>query len=313
VLVFIVGSGRNGGTLLTELIAGHDDVGFVSNFDDQLSLLNMAGRWNGPLFRRSRPRNPGLTPYRDRRRLLERGRLHVRPSEGWEVLERQVSSIFPRPSRDLLASDLTPWLERRLKEFFERRIAAQRCSHFVHHLTGWPRTGFLQAAFPDARFIHVVRDGRAVANSWLQMRWWAGYRGPEHWHLGPLPDLYAAEWHESGRSFVMLAGLGWKLLMDAYVEARKLVNAERWLDVRLEDLLADPHAATKNVLEFLQLPWTPRYEARFARHQFRKQRSEAFRGELTAPQLAQLERCIADHLQRWGYPLTAAGGPISLP
>jgi hypothetical protein len=304
-LVFVIGSGRNGATLLTELIAGHDDLGFVSNVDDKLSLLNLTGRWNGPLFRRNQPRDPRLLPYRDRRRLIERGRLAVRPSEGWVVLDRQVSPIIPWCRRDLLATDLTPWLERRLQEFFQRRMDAQRCPHFVHHLSGWPITGFLLAAFPDARFIHVVRDGRAVANSWMQMRWWEGYRGPEHWRFGPLPEHYAREWEEAGRSFVVLAGLGWKLLMDAFEQARPLVPAGQWLDVRLEDILADPRGRVSKVFDFLELSWTPQYEARFARHYFETRRIGAFRRDLTPLQLAELEGCIAAPLQAWDYALTS--------
>ena len=119
-----------------------------------------------------------LVPSGTGPRLIERGRLRVAPSEGWQVLERQVSPILSRPHRDLLATDLTPWLERRLRRFFERRIAAQARPVFLHHVTGWPRARLLQAAFPEARFIHMVRDGRAVANSWLQTSWWTGYQGP---------------------------------------------------------------------------------------------------------------------------------------
>ena len=66
-------------------------------------------------------------------------------------------------------------------------------------MTGWPRAGFLHAVFPDARYVNVIRDGRAVANSWLQMDWWLGYRGPEHWHFGPLSDEHREVWERSGR------------------------------------------------------------------------------------------------------------------
>jgi hypothetical protein len=44
--------------------------------------------------------------------------------------------------------------------------------------------------------------------------------------------------------FVLLAGLGWKLLMDAYAAARELVPTGHWIDVRFEDLLADPRSCS---------------------------------------------------------------------
>ena len=93
-LSFVVGSGRCGSTLVTELIARHPDVGFVSNIDDKFALLDLKGRWNNALFNRSAERDPSLRPFRDRRRAVEGGRFRVAPSEGWDVLERQVSSIL---------------------------------------------------------------------------------------------------------------------------------------------------------------------------------------------------------------------------
>jgi hypothetical protein len=84
--------------------------------------------------------------------------------------------------------------------------------------------------FPEARFIHVIRDGRAVANSWLQTSWWTGYQGPSRWYLGPLPEPYATEWETSDHSFVLLAGLGWKLLLDGFDTAHALVAGKRSIE-----------------------------------------------------------------------------------
>jgi hypothetical protein len=237
---------------------------------------------------------------------MERGRLRVAPSEGWQVLQRQVSQILVMPHRDLLATDATPWLAARLRRFFERRIAAQGRPVFLHHVTGWPRARLLHAVFPQARFIHVVRDGRAVANSWLQTSWWTGYQGPAGWYLGPLPEPYAKEWEASGPSFVLLAGLGWKLLLDGFQAARVAIPPSQWLEVRYEDVLADPRGQIAAMLAFLGLQWTPEFEAGFSRYTFATGRREAYRRDLDPNQLALLEQSLAGHLQDYGY-ATAVG------
>lgn len=307
--VFVVGTGRCGTTLVHELLCRHPSAGFISNIDDKLSRLDLHGRWNGPVFRRMPAREASLRPLKDSRALLERGRARVAPSEAWELLDRQVMSGFSRPCRDLLAEDATPWLRNRLSDFFRSRLAAQGSDLLIHRLTGWPRTGLLHAALPEARFIHVVRDGRAVANSWVQMGWWDGYRGPDNWYLGPLSPEDRLTWERSGRSFPVLAALGWQMLINAFVEARDRLPAERWLEIRYEDLLNDPATAVPRLLEFAGLAPDAAWERGIARHPFERQRAVAYRDDLDEATIAAMESAIATTLLRFGYPVMATGDP----
>lgn len=300
-LVFVVGTGRCGSTFVAETLARHREVGFVSNIDDRLGRLDLLGRWNNSLHRRSAPRDPRLHAFRYRPRLLEPNRIRVGPSEGWNVLDRQVAALISSPCRDLVAEDCTPWVRGRLQIFFERRMAAQGRPVFMHHLTGWPRVGFLRAAFPEARFIHVVRDGRAVANSWMQVGWFPAHRGPEGWTLGPLPDAYERIWEDSGRSYVALSGLAWRILIEAYEAARVTVPADHWLEVRYEELLDRPRHHVERLLDFAGLRWDDDYDSQFARLRRASGRAEAFRADLGADGVATLERAIGVTLRAYGY------------
>src|SRR4051812_13520045 len=81
--VFIIGSGRCGTTLVHELLCRHPETGFVSNVSDKLSMLDLDGGWTNRLFRAMPARPTALRPMRDSRGVLERGRLRLAPSEGW--------------------------------------------------------------------------------------------------------------------------------------------------------------------------------------------------------------------------------------
>jgi hypothetical protein len=288
-LVFVLGTGRCGSTLVEEVLCRHPSVGFVSNLEDRFNLPVSAGRWNGSLYRRL----PAA--------VTQKSRLRYAPSEAYRVLSREVSPLLVSAPRDLLASDVTPWLENRFRTFFTDRAHAQGTDTFLHKFTGWPRSGFIRGVFPSARFIHVARDGRAVANSWLQMPWWLGYEGPDHWQWGPLPADLAAEWQESGESFVVLAGLLWKMLIDAFDLARKGIPASDWLEVRYEDVAASPRTAFAKMLEFCGLPWDAEFERGFERHTFTASRSDAFRRDLAAPDVDRLSRILASPLASRGY------------
>ena len=289
-IAFVLGTGRCGSTLVHEVIARHPGVGFVSNLEDRIALgPPVVGRVNQAVYRR--------VPAR----FTQKGRVRFAPSEGYRILERQVSPILVAPVRDLVAGDVTPWLDTRLRRFFGSRARVQDRPLFLHKFTGWPRARFLHRVFPEARFIHVVRDGRAVANSWLQMPWWKGYGGPDRWNWGPLPADAQHVWEESGRSFAVLAGLQWNVLLDAFEAARAEIPSDRWLEVRYEDFVAAPRERMAEMLAFLGLTWTSEFDRGFASHAFSTGRADAFRRDLGIHEMAMLEAAIADDLRRLGY------------
>jgi hypothetical protein len=289
--VFVLGTGRCGSTMVEEVLARHPGADFLSNLEDRSRVGPWIRRWNKQIY--------DLVPPT----LTQKGRMRFAPSEGYRVLDREVSPILSRPWRDLTAADVTPWLAARTGSFFGERARADPHRVFLHKFTGWPRAGFLGGVLPDSKFIHVVRDGRAVANSWLQMDWWEGFNGPDHWQWGPLPAGYDAEWRESGRSFPMLAGVLWKLLIDAYDAASAALPADRWLEVRYEDVIANPSKAFGAMLEFAGLPGDDTFNRALSRMRFGSDRAQAFRRDLGPETVDALSRSLAGHLERRGYPV----------
>jgi hypothetical protein len=283
----VLGTGRCGSTLVHEVLARHPATGFMTNIDD-LGLIPSRA-WQNRVWRRL---PPGAT---------RKGGARFAPTEGYRALGREVGPILVDPVRDLTERDATPWLTSRLQAFVDTRAEGLAAPVFLHKFTGWPRVGLLHACFPDALFVEVVRDGRAVANSWLQMPWWRGHLGPGEWHFGPLPPDLERSWLDTGRSFPGLAALGWRMLMDAYDEAREHVPEDRWLRVRYEEIVADPGEKFAEILHGIGLPWTREFEAGFGRYLFSTGRAEAFRGDLSKADLAVVESLLDSRLAGLGY------------
>lgn len=288
---FVIGTGRCGSSLVHEVIARHPEVGFVSNVDDRLAALRLRGRLNRSVYERV---PPGLT---------EKGRVRFAPSEAYRLLDREVSPLISDPPRDLVAADAAGEVGARFADFFRRRAEAQRVPLFVHKFTGWPRLGFIDAALPRTRFIHIVRDGRAVAASWLRMPWWRGRAGPEGWHFGPLPEPYAAEWDAAGRSQVVLAGIAWKLLLDATDEAHDVAGfgGDRWLELRYEDVVAAPEPSFAAMLDFLELRPVPAFSEWLSRYDFAPASLERVEADLGRESTEALTASLSTHLARRGY------------
>src|SRR5207248_2033292 len=121
---------------------------------------------------------------------------------------------------------------------------------------------------------------RAVAASLLQQPWWPGYGGTQGWTFGELAPEDAELWRASGGSFAVLAALEWKVLMRAFDRARDAVPADRWLELRYEDVVADPRGQLERLLAHVALDWSPEFERQFARIAWTSARRDAFREEL---------------------------------
>ncbi len=302
---FMLGTGRCGSTIVGQVVAMHPDVGFIANVDDRFAGLNRKGRLNNRIYR-SLP--APLQKQGGRRGGRQRGGIAagvrsvaMTPSEGYRLLDRHVSPMLSEPVRDLVADDASAWLSSRLRSFFERRAAAQGRPLFLHKFTGWPRAGLLHAVFPDARFVHVVRDGRDVASSLVQQPWWAGFHGPGAWGFGPLSAEDEQTWIDSGRSFPVLAGLEWKLLMEAFAAAQPSVPEQAWLELRYEDLVARPREQVERLISHLGLEWTDAFDRAFAGLEFTPARTGAYREELSARDADLLDRVLAPALRAHGY------------
>lgn len=288
-LDFVVGTGRCGSTFVHEVLARHEAYGFVANIEDNLRWLNRLGRYNATIYRSPLGRHTA------------KGGLRFAPSEAYRLIAREVSPIYVRPMRDLRGDDVTPWLAQRFRRFFGERLLAQRKARFTHKYTGWSRIGFFDAIFPESRFVHVVRDGRAVVNSWLQMPWWDGYGGPDSWLWGPLSPEEHERWRRADRSFVLLSAMGWRRLMESYDEAGALLAPDRLLTVRYEDVLARPRDTFARMLDFLRLPLTDGFDRELRRTVVKSDRARAFERDLSPGHLALVEGEIGPLLSRHGY------------
>ncbi|HKU69674.1 MAG TPA: sulfotransferase [Burkholderiales bacterium] len=282
--LFIIGTGRCGSTVFHELFAHHPQLSWftrmVNLFPDRPQLNNLL------LGLASVPGVGSIV------------RNNVSPVEGYPFWEHHFRG-FREPCHDLTAQDAAPYAVASLQSMARACVTRSR-PHLLCKITGWPRLGFLAAIFPQARFIHIIRDGRAVASSLMRVSFWQGWHGPDGWGLGPLSAEQNERWQRYDRSFAALAGLEWEILMDAYERAKRLVHPDRVMEIRYEQLCAEPLATFRAATEFAGLAWSRELERSIERASLRNQNDKWKQG-LSAEQQATLTACIRPSLARWGY------------
>jgi hypothetical protein len=288
--IIIVGTGRCGSTLFHRLLAMHPQVMWLSGFTYRYP--------DKPVWNRL-----AVTAMDNAlvRRLLGGT---VRPGENYRFWDRYAYG-FSEPCRDLLRSDVSARVKKQVRAAFEPMLSHKR-NRLLIKITGWPRIGFLNEIFEDAKFIHILRDGRAVASSLLHVGFWRGWYGPQGWRAGLLSPEDQATWESYDRSFTALAGLEWRIQMRAMESARQALDPKRFLEVQYEAFCDQPLETFRRVLEFAELPTSAEFE-RHVRAASIRSTSNRWRDDLTPGQQTILDDLLREDLVRYGYrdPATA--------
>jgi len=293
--VFIVGTGRCGSTVFHRLLATHPQVMWLSGFSLRFPARPAWNAWAVTAMG-----NPVL------RRLFGEW---IRPNEQYGFWEHYAYG-FTAPYRDLVRSDVTVRVKQQIRAAFEAMLTRQR-NRLLLKITGWPRISYLDEIFDDAKFIHIIRDGRAVASSLLHVAFWRGWFGPQEWRTGDLSSEDRATWESYDRSFTALAALQWRMQMRAMDAARRTINPDRFYEVKYESFCDQPVETCRRVLEFAELPASPELERHARMLSIRN--SNRWRDDLTPAQQNILDDLLHEDLQRYGYAPTPAPARIREP
>lgn len=282
--IFIVGAGRSGSSLLQNVLAEHPNVSWLTplchKYPDKPSMNRVLMKTlDYPII------GALLKPK-------------ISIEECYAFWEHYCKG-FTAPYRDLLPEDVTYKTKKNIQDTVPKLLTNKR-NRLLAKFTGWPRIGFLQEIFNDAKFIHILRDGRAVANSLLSVDWWLGWRGPQHWRWGELTLTHKQEWEKNNKSFIVLAAIQWKLLMDAMEHAKQFVNRDNMLEIKYEHLCSTPLEVFWNIIDFCDLEWSREFKDTVVRHSFRN-RNNKWRKDLNIHQQKLIEDVLGDYLERYGY------------
>lgn len=266
--IFIVGAPRSGTTLLRDLLRSHPAISITpeSHF-----IPRFHAAWGDPRSDRQA-------------RALARRILSLRTIRRWEL-------------------ELGP------QDFASCRSFAEVVDRLFSELAraqGKPRWGdktpqyveslpTLAELFPEARFLHIYRDGRDVARSWADRSFSPGnlYRATRHWRRMVLAG------RRSGRAL-----------------------GERYLELRYESLLDQPRETMRGVCDFVGEPFTeaviqptPRqgmYSSGLSEAaQIEPTRAQRWRESMPLADRALVESVAADLLAELGYELEGLARPIS--
>jgi hypothetical protein len=149
------------------------------------------------------------------------------------------------------------------------------------------RIKVLKELFPDALFVHIVRDPYIVFPSTVNL-WKTLYRT----HGLQTPTFAGLEEYVY-RTFLRL--------YDKLEETRGLIDPQRFYEVRYEDLISDPVGRMRALYEHLQLGGFDRYLPHLENYLATLKGYETNKYQLTPEQRAEVTRRWGRIIDRYGY------------
>ncbi|MFK7897275.1 MAG: sulfotransferase [Myxococcota bacterium] len=241
--VFLVGTTRSGTTVLSLMLGSHPALAHLGEFE---------WPWDFP----SDEDRPDLAEYHhwlSTNRHFNHHRVEIDSALGFD---------------DLVRSFLEQMWEMDDPERECKALVTQVHRHYEQALRIWP----------NARFIHIVRDGRDVCASWIKFAWLGnGHR----------------------------AGHDWKAAMEEWRAAERLIDPANRIELRFEDLINDVENQLARLCEFLGLPYDEamlRYHEHTTYGPIDPNQAGKWQTGLDRRHLRLFEAVAGEELEAQGYP-----------
>ncbi len=322
-MIFVVGTGRSGTNMLRDLLNLHPQV-YIPQ--ETHWLPKMHEFFGG-----------GRYPCEDFVDIVERTFYH----DGMSMIDYILEDFeMTKPELWERVAAVLPDRAHTTVEEVNRAIYEELARAKGKHVWGdkTPEYGFymglIRELWPEARFVHVVRDGRDVALSmsrhegfqrmvelgiinWVPVSFDHYYRSGERngvdaeavlrtvWDRLPAPVRGAVKRALASRprqepaepppldDYIRL----WERRLRRIADEAKRVDTDRYLEIRYEDVLAEPRSMLERIVAFLSLNedarWLDDAEATLRRDNTRKVRDAAQHEHLTA--------LARETLEAWGY------------
>lgn len=277
---FIVGVGRSGTTLLRLMLNSHPDLAIPYETHFLTNYIRKIAHYE-PLDNRQNVE------------MLVKDMLNEELLKQWDVVPSHVDIMSSLPSTVSLADVIDA-----IYSFYAHAHGKKRWGDKSDYLG---KMHEINQVFAKTQFIHIIRDGRDVANSVMKMSW------------GPRDIIEAAEWWSEYVRLGRSMGL--------------MLPKNRYLEVRYEDLVLQPEETLSRVSDFLGEPYAPEMldfyknsdslipESRKSQHYnadspLQSSRTFAWKKSMSKSDVNLFESYARDQLNAFGYEIVSQDLPV---
>ncbi len=260
---FIVGVQRSGSTLLSVVLNNHSQI-----YVNKKPLVPLVGSLYNDLKLDYTVRENAIIEAPQ-----ERFRQHIKKHR---ILKRYEHLLLQTGN---IKENIHHFC-RSVTEEQNKKIYGDKCLSIADDL---PQLAMI---FPNARFIHLVRDGRAVAKSIRDRAYSDIYLGINEWKREIVRTKILAE----------------------------MLDKDKFMEIRYEDILRNPKDSFENICDFLSIPFEPSMleiadiqatnnQNSYVKKHIDTKNIEKWKNSLSKKQIYKLERIAGDVLEGMDYEL----------
>jgi len=284
--IFIVGAPRSGTTLFQYMLRSHPNI----------SLPTGESHFFIPLLRNADSFG-NLDEVKNIKKVLQ-----AMYTQSADFLDTDIHGInfdidrlsneFKQEGRNSIASIISGLFEKNAQGEGKQRWGDKTPYYVLHMKT-------ILTMFPNAQFIHLIRDGRDCALSMFDR---------EH-DFGVYNTFFAAKY--------------WEIYIELGRQMGRELGNETYHEIRYEDLIDDPKKIMQDICVFLNEPYSDDLvnfkksgeagKTPLLQKPIQNTNKEKWRSKMSAKQIALFEGAVGKTLKKCGYPLTTTAKSIPLP
>ena len=255
--IIIIGSGRSGTTIMSEIIFQHEDLAWHSNYQELIVFTPLINIWRR-IFDNKLWRLKKFYKYVGVSKNTRQGNqsflelFFFNPIERYNFWEHITGKRIDFSRGFLLNERATEAEKKSIRSFLAKQVKYQGKKRLIMKFTGPARLEYLTSIFPDALIVNVVREPVATVRSWLEVGFWQRMGVDKLWWRGAYSDeeLAYAECIKSQPA--LITAFQYKKLMETTkFEIEKL--SLQVYECSYEDFVRDPKTFMLQMLKFMQL------------------------------------------------------------
>ena len=284
--IFVVGAPRSGTTLLQYMLRSHPNISLPTGESHFFIPLYRKAASFGDLSRKENIKKVLEEMYRRSQDFLDTD-LH-----GINFDIEALSTVFHQENRNSINSIISGLFEKNATGEGKSRWG-DKTPYYVLHMNT------ILEMYPEAQFIHLIRDGRDCALSLIDRK---------H-NFRVYNTFFAAKY--------------WEIYVEKGREIGKTLGEKTYCEVRYEDLLENPTDTMKRVCHFLNEPYSDSIvnfkksgqagKTPLLQKSIQKTNHGKWRKKMSQRQIKTFEGAVASTLKDCGYDLVTGISTLPLP